>query len=109
MTLSSRMMKIWREGTSAKVLFIRFVSSDLCKRPPGSEKNWTFRGSSSLPTCSPLYLNFSYAMIELKTSVCRQWHTRGGFQTPPEIPKFWQSRTGLQIERKMFSIPIPTS
>jgi hypothetical protein len=28
---------------------------------------------------------------------------------PPEIPKFWQSRTGLQIERKMFSVPIPTS
>jgi hypothetical protein len=28
---------------------------------------------------------------------------------PPEIPKFWQSRTGLQIERKMFSFPIPTS
>jgi hypothetical protein len=32
-----------------------------------------------------------------------------GFQTPPpEIPKFWQSRTWLQIERKMFSVPIPT-
>jgi hypothetical protein len=34
-----------------------------------------------------------------------------GLQTPrpPEIPEFWQSRTGLQIERKMFSVPIPTS
>ena len=32
----------------------------------------------------------------------------GGFQTAPEIPKFWQSRTGLQIVRKMFSVPIPT-
>jgi hypothetical protein len=26
---------------------------------------------------------------------------------PPEIPKFWQSRTRLEIERKMFSVPIP--
>ena len=28
----------------------------------------------------------------------------GGFKppTPPEIPKFWQSRKGLEIERKMF-------
>ena len=34
-----------------------------------------------------------------------------GVQPPPlpEILKFWQSRTGLQIERKMFSVPIPTS
>ena len=32
----------------------------------------------------------------------------GGVQTPPpEIPKFCQSWTGLQIERKMFSVPIP--
>jgi len=28
---------------------------------------------------------------------------------PPEIPKFCKSRTGLQTERKMFSVPIPTS
>jgi hypothetical protein len=28
---------------------------------------------------------------------------------PPEIPKFWQSQTGLQIERQMFSVPVPTS
>ena len=28
---------------------------------------------------------------------------------PPKIPKFWQSRTGLQMERKMFSVPIPTT
>ena len=34
----------------------------------------------------------------------------GGFNAPPpEIPKFWQIRTGLQIEQKMFSVPIPTS
>ena len=33
----------------------------------------------------------------------------GSNPPPPEIPKFWQSRTGLQIERKMFSVPIPTS
>ena len=32
-----------------------------------------------------------------------------GVQPPPEIPNFWQSRTGLYIERKMFSVPIPTS
>ena len=32
----------------------------------------------------------------------------GGFN-PPEIPKFWQSRTGLLIERKMFSFSIPKS
>jgi len=42
-----------------------------------------------------------------------QWRTEGvGVQHPPhptEISKFWQSRTGLQIERKMFSVPIPTS
>jgi hypothetical protein len=71
MTLSSHMMKIWLEGTSVKVLFTRFVSSDLHKCPPGSEKDWTFRGSSNQPTCSPLYLNFSHVMVELKTSVCR--------------------------------------
>ena len=38
---------------------------------------------------------------------------RGGFgevQTPPpaKIPKFWQSRNGLQIEQKMFSVHILT-
>ena len=71
MTLSSHMMKIWPEGTSAKDLFIRFVSSDLCKCPPGSEKDWTCRGSSSQPACSPLCLNFSHVMAALKTSVCR--------------------------------------
>ena len=42
-----------------------------------------------------------------------QWRTEGVFggvqPPPPEIPKFWQSRTGLQIEQKMFSVPIPTS
>ena len=27
---------------------------------------------------------------------------------PPKIPKFCESRTGLQIERKMFIVPIPT-
>ena len=34
-----------------------------------------------------------------------------GVQTPltPEIPKSRQSLTGLQIERKMFSVAIPTS
>ena len=34
-----------------------------------------------------------------------------GVQTPPppEITKFWQSCIWLQIERKMFSVPIPTS
>ena len=34
----------------------------------------------------------------------------GGWEVqnpPPEIPKFWQSRTRLQIERKMFSVIIP--
>jgi hypothetical protein len=38
---------------------------------------------------------------------------KGGFGVfnppPPEIPKFWQSPTGLQIQRKMFSVSIPTS
>ena len=43
-----------------------------------------------------------------------QWHTEGrglGCSTTPlpEIPKFSQSRTGLQIEQKMFSVHIPTS
>jgi len=41
-----------------------------------------------------------------------QWRTEGGtgvHPLPPEVPKFWQSRTGLQIEWKMFSDPIPTS
>ena len=28
---------------------------------------------------------------------------------PPEIPKFWHSCIWLQIERKMFSVPIPAS
>jgi hypothetical protein len=45
--------------------------------------------------------------------VVSQWRTEwgfGGFKPPSaEIPKFWQSRTGLQIERKMFNVPIPTS
>ena len=30
----------------------------------------------------------------------------GVFNPPPEIPKFWQSCIWLQIERKMFSVPI---
>ena len=34
---------------------------------------------------------------------------RGGVHPPPEIPKFWQSRTQLQIERIVFSVPIPKS
>ena len=44
-----------------------------------------------------------------------QWRTEGVcvcvcVQTPhPEIPKFWQSWIWLQIEQKMFSVPIPTS
>jgi len=43
----------------------------------------------------------------------RQWRTEGGGLNPTlnptsEIPKFWQSRTGLQIERKMFSVHIQT-
>lgn len=71
MTLSSHMMKIWLEGTFAKVLFIRFVSSDLRKYPPGSEKDWTVRDNSSQPTCSPLYLNFSCVVVELKITVSR--------------------------------------
>ena len=38
-----------------------------------------------------------------------QWRTDGeGLDgsnlPPPQIPTFWQSRTGLQIERKMFSV-----
>ena len=32
-----------------------------------------------------------------------------GVQTQLGIPKVSQSQTGLQIERKMFSVPIPTS
>jgi hypothetical protein len=32
----------------------------------------------------------------------------GGFKPPPNFRSFI-SRTGLQIERKMFSVPIPTS
>jgi hypothetical protein len=38
---------------------------------------------------------------------------RGGFggegSNPPRNSEVLQSRTGLQIERKMFSVPIPTS
>jgi hypothetical protein len=34
----------------------------------------------------------------------------GWFKPPsPEIPKFLKNLTGLQIERKMFIVPIPTS
>jgi len=31
-----------------------------------------------------------------------------GVQTHPDIAKVWQSRTGLQTERKVFSVPIST-
>ena len=44
-------------------------------------------------------------------SVLTESYRRGGVMVfnPREIPKFWQSRTGLQIEQKMYSVPIPTS
>ena len=49
-------------------------------------------------------------MFSFKTNPYTQWRTKeGGSNPPPEIPKFWQSRTKLQIEQKMFSVPIPTS
>jgi hypothetical protein len=52
-------------------------------------------------------LQYKYLLIN------ELWRTVGGFggfRPPlPEIPKFWQSRTGLQIERIMFSVPTPTS
>jgi hypothetical protein len=42
-----------------------------------------------------------------------QWRTEGGglggVQTPPRNSEVLQNRTGLQIEWKMFSVPIPTS
>jgi hypothetical protein len=56
-----------------------------------------------LPSCSTVKNMWSHT----------QWRTGGevgGFKLPPppEIPKFWQSRTGLQIKCEMFSVPIPT-
>jgi hypothetical protein len=47
-----------------------------------------------------------YTYINLTSGV-----PRGGFGVfkTPEIPKFWQSCIWLQIERKMFSVPIPPS
>jgi hypothetical protein len=45
--------------------------------------------------------------------VRNQWRTEGGWgvQTtpPPRNSEVLLSRTGLQIERKMFSVPIPTT
>jgi hypothetical protein len=41
-----------------------------------------------------------------------QWRTEGGGlegSNPPQNSEDLQSRTGLQIEWKMFSVPIPTS
>jgi hypothetical protein len=42
-----------------------------------------------------------------------QWRTEGGglggLTPPPRNSEVLQSRTGLQIEWKMFSVPIPTS
>ena len=56
-------------------------------------------------------LSFYETLLQLY--LCAQWRTKGrlgGGSTPPtEIPKFWQSRTGLQIEPKMFSVSIPAS
>ena len=40
-------------------------------------------------------------------SAPNQWRTEGGWGVQP--PEISQSRTGLQTERKMFSVPIPTS
>jgi hypothetical protein len=44
----------------------------------------------------------------------RQWRTEGGggvwgFNLPARNSKVLQSRTGLQVERKIFSVPIPTT
>ena len=45
----------------------------------------------------------------LEISGATEWVGLECSNPPTEIPKFWQSRTGLQIERKMFIVPIPTS
>ena len=38
-----------------------------------------------------------------------QWRTGGGVSTPPLNSEVLTSRNGLQIEQKMFSVPIPKS
>jgi hypothetical protein len=56
-----------------------------------------------------------YTQFAMHDQYKQTWGFRGGVlglnapPPPPEILKFWHSRTGLQIERKMFSVPIPTS
>ena len=54
------------------------------------------------------WLNVSIVQNSKYTSVA---YREGGVKPPltPEIPKCWQSWTGLQIEWKIFSVTIPTS
>ena len=56
---------------------------------------------------SRLILMSLICSMKLCTSASSGVPRGGGLNPPPEIPKFWQSRTGLQIERKMCSVPIP--
>ena len=79
------------------------------------------RWSSIIPT-SPLdYFDFKYifkiCLSNIYLNHLSLWSVayRGGVggwgvqPPPPEIPKFWQSCIWLQIERKIFSVPTPTS
>jgi hypothetical protein len=68
------------------------------------QQNETDDSSTILSSAGPSY----------QTDDCHQWRIeRGGggwgFKTPPRNSKVLQSRTGLQIERKIFSVPIPAS
>ena len=61
--------------------------------------------------CRRRYFVSDVYIFQCMSAVACRESGLGGFKPPPpnEIPKFWESRTGLQIERKMFSVPIPTS
>ena len=57
----------------------------------------------------PFRYPINYFLLCFSTVAYRGGGVGGSNPPPPEITKYWQSRTGLQIEQKMFSVPISTS
>ena len=70
---------------------------------------WARRTGFSISFCSSLF-SHTVVIYEIKVSFNTYKLSCSGISgfevhTHPGIPKVWQSQTGLQIERKMFSVP----
>ena len=88
---------------------VSWVGGEIAVRFRRSIKVWISKGtpissSGAIQTCAN-----AFDKMPLSWSVAYRGRGVGGSTPHPEIPKFWHSRTGLQIEWNMFSVPIPTS